>query len=110
MISLSAQRTPEWLRSAGAAVAAAACPAASSAAAAAPMEAGAAALSLPGAVPPSPVLPGALVDYAAARALPRATTWLRPVMEDMAQGLPPICKQPGVFASEDASAQRRPVR
>jgi hypothetical protein len=58
----------------------------------------------------SPVLPGALVDYAAARALPRATTWLRPVMEDMAQGLPPICKQPGVFASEDASAQRRPVR
>lgn len=58
----------------------------------------------------SPLLPPFVVDYAAARALPRATTWLRPVMENMAQGLPPICKQPGVFASEEASAQRRPVR
>ncbi|KAJ1472317.1 hypothetical protein T484DRAFT_1975585 [Baffinella frigidus] len=36
------------------------------------------------------VLPTAIVDYAAARALPRATKWLRPVMEEMASSLPPL--------------------
>ena len=29
----------------------------------------------------SKLLPTALIDYVAARALPRATTWLRPFME-----------------------------
>jgi len=33
----------------------------------------------------SQLLPTAIVDYAAARALPRATTWLQPVMKDMAE-------------------------
>ena len=38
----------------------------------------------------SALLPTAIVDYASARALPRATTWLQPVMKDAAGQLPPI--------------------
>jgi len=37
----------------------------------------------------SKLLPTFLVDYAAARALPRATTWLRPTIEAIALQLPP---------------------
>lgn len=36
----------------------------------------------------SSLLPTSIVDYAAARALPRATSWLKPVMESMAGELP----------------------
>uniref|UniRef100_A0A7S0H7N8 Coenzyme Q-binding protein COQ10 START domain-containing protein n=1 Tax=Hanusia phi TaxID=3032 RepID=A0A7S0H7N8_9CRYP len=35
----------------------------------------------------SPLLPPFIVDYAASRALPRATSWLRPVIEPIAAGL-----------------------
>jgi len=38
----------------------------------------------------SALLPTAIVDYAAARALPRATSWLQPVMKEAAGQLPPI--------------------
>ena len=31
----------------------------------------------------SPILPTLIVDYAAKRAMPRATTWLKPAVEDM---------------------------
>jgi hypothetical protein len=37
----------------------------------------------------SALLPTAIIDYAAARALPRATSWLQPVMKEAGQ-LPPI--------------------
>ena len=36
----------------------------------------------------SSLLPTAIIDYASARALPRATSWLKPVMESMAGELP----------------------
>uniref|UniRef100_A0A7S4HBJ1 Coenzyme Q-binding protein COQ10 START domain-containing protein n=1 Tax=Guillardia theta TaxID=55529 RepID=A0A7S4HBJ1_GUITH len=35
----------------------------------------------------SPLLPPFIVDYAASRALPRATSWLKPVIEPIAAGL-----------------------
>ena len=38
----------------------------------------------------SSLLPTAIVDYAAARALPRATSWLKPCMENMSGQLPQI--------------------
>merc|ERR1719183_951609 len=44
------------------------------------------------------LLPTAIVDYAAARALPRATTWLKPVMESMV--LPDIPAKTVVGADE----------
>jgi ribosome-associated toxin RatA of RatAB toxin-antitoxin module len=36
----------------------------------------------------SSLLPTTIIDYAAARALPRATSWLKPVMENLAGELP----------------------
>jgi len=38
----------------------------------------------------SALLPTAIVDYASARALPRATAWLKPIMEQLAGQLPQI--------------------
>jgi len=38
----------------------------------------------------SALLPTAIIDYASARALPRATSWLKPVMEELAGQLPEI--------------------
>jgi len=37
----------------------------------------------------SPLLPSFIVDYAATKALPKATSWLQPVMQGIARGLPP---------------------
>lgn len=50
----------------------------------------------------STLLPTAIVDYAAARALPRATTWLQPVMKDMAGQLPRIPLKSELDLSEEA--------
>jgi len=36
----------------------------------------------------SPLLPSFIVDYAATKALPKATCWLKPVIEGIARGLP----------------------
>lgn len=50
----------------------------------------------------SMLLPTAIVDYASARALPRATAWLKPVMKEMAGQLPAIPLKSELDLSEEA--------